>query len=72
LKLLVFAQSGNSFQDCIRIFSGNGKAVIAVKSLRQIPGGTGWIWLHNVSPDGRYLTYSLRTWEINVAMLENF
>jgi serine/threonine protein kinase len=41
------------------------------KSVFQVPGQS-WVMLHNVSPDGHYLTYTIRTWEQNAAMLENF
>ncbi len=42
------------------------------KSLWKVPFGHGWPLITSVSPDGRYLTYNLRTFEQNVTMLENF
>ena len=42
------------------------------KSLWKVPLGQGWPLITSVSPDGRYLTYNLRTFEQNVTMLENF
>ena len=42
------------------------------KSIFRLPEGQGWLQLHNISPDGHYLTYSTRTWKTNVAMLEDF
>jgi eukaryotic-like serine/threonine-protein kinase len=42
------------------------------RSLFDIPGGQGWIVNPVPSPDGRYLAYMRRTWESNIAMLENY
>jgi eukaryotic-like serine/threonine-protein kinase len=42
------------------------------KVLNEMPGGQGWVCCPLPSPDGRFLAYTERIFETNVAMLENF
>jgi Tol biopolymer transport system component len=46
--------------------TGNAKALV------EIPYGQGWLCCPVPSPDGRFLAYTERIYEPNVAMLENF
>ena len=43
-----------------------------VKSVVSGPVGPAWITAPRPSPDGRYLAFTLRRYETNVVMLENF
>jgi len=40
--------------------------------LSEVPAFQGWLFLHGPSPDEHFLAYTLRTWEANAVMLENF
>jgi eukaryotic-like serine/threonine-protein kinase len=42
------------------------------KTLLRVPDGQKWIWLGDISPDGHYISYSERTFESNLNLLENF
>ncbi len=42
------------------------------KVLKEMPSTEGWVHNPIASPDGRYLSYSERTWPSSIVMLENF
>jgi len=42
------------------------------KTLSEAKLGQGWLGLYGPSPDEHYLSYSLRKWEDNAVLLENF
>ena len=40
-------------------------------ALPETKANQGWLSLDNISPDGRYLAYTRRSFDTNVVMLEN-
>jgi Tol biopolymer transport system component len=64
--LYISGQVGDEFQIASVGLDGTVKSVVSG------PVGPAWITAPRPSPDGRYLAFTLRRYETNVVMLENF
>ena len=65
-RLYVSGHTGQSFKMLLVRPDGS------FKSLSELPMGQGWLTAPKPSPDGQYLVYFLRLYEMNVALLENY